>query len=99
MKNWTILFNLLPLITTLVRLAEGLFGNNTGATKKEFVKEGIKTVADGLEMVSTGGQKDTWNAINNNFGLFTGLIDAIAGAIYPSDRPTDDTPDDDPQAH
>ena len=92
--NWTVLFNLLPLITSLVKLAEGLFGDNTGTTKKAFVKEGIKTVATGIGMVSTGGQKDTWNAINNNFELFGGLIDAIAGAIYPSDKSVDD-----PQAH
>ena len=84
--NWKILFSLLPLITSLVQLAEGLFGDGTGATKKEFVKEGIKTVATGLEIGSTGGQKETWSLINLNFGLFSGLIDAIAGALFPSTK-------------
>jgi len=90
--NWTVLFNLLPLITSLVKLAEGLFGDNTGTTKKAFVKEGLKTVATGLEIASTGGQKDTWSAVNKNWGLFGDLIDAVAGAVYPS-------VDDDNQVH
>jgi len=92
--NWKLLFGLLPLITSLVQLAEGLFGDSNGVTKKAFVKDGIKTVASGLEMGSTGGQKETWGLINLNFGLFEGLIDAIAGALFPSTKDPTPTNDD-----
>jgi len=85
MKDWTIIFNLLPLITQLIKIAEALFGDNTGKTKKAYVKEGIRTALDGVEMVSTGGQKETLGLVKKNFSLFDGLIDLFCGALFPSE--------------
>ena len=104
--NWVDL--IIAFVPTIIKIfnyiiaAEEKFGDGTGEQKKEFVKEKISEVATdvavGVEMVSTGGQKETWQQINylhKNMPLLDSLINFGAWLLYrPKEKPTDD-----PQVH
>jgi hypothetical protein len=74
-------------VQTLVILAEEGFGDGSGSVKKEFVMSGIQSFAGLMEGFSTGGQKDTWGEINQNWDVFSGAVSAIvdffAGLNFP----------------
>lgn len=84
--NWLLALQLIPLTISLVKTAEELLGDGEGVKKKEFVKDGITQVIKAMPLVSTGGQKETWEMINNFLVPISGLIDAIAGLLFPSTK-------------
>lgn len=55
-----VLFKVVP---SLVALAEEIFGSSTGEVKKSTVQNAAQAVVAGLEQVSTGGQKETWEKL------------------------------------
>ena len=75
----------LNVIVQLIKMAEGAFsGKGTGEQKKEFVKTGIGVVSSAMEAESTGGQKETWEKINDNLvEPVNGLIDGVSEMLYP----------------
>ena len=84
MEWLALVFRFLPI---LVELAENLFvGEKTGEQKKEFVLKAIPEVAKGIEDVSTGGQKETWKAINSNIGTVSKAVDVTASIMFPGDE-------------
>lgn len=82
---WTILFNIIPLIIKLIPLAEDLFGNEakSGEKKKEFVMGTSKAIVDGLTIMSTGGQKETWERLAEPISW---IIDAACGLLFPKGK-------------
>jgi len=85
--DWTIIFRFLPI---LVSLAENLFGDGTGAQKKDFVLKAIPEVARGIEDVTTGGAKETWKAVNANMPVLSKAVDVTAGIVFPNFKAGDD---------
>ncbi len=62
--NWlTLVVQILPFVLRLMGIAEEALGSGTGEKKKEMVTQGAKTIVEGLATISTGGQKETWNAL------------------------------------
>jgi len=84
MKTWLFMLQLIPTITALIKIAEKILGNSEGLKKKEFVKDGVKQLARGLGMVSTGGQKETWKLIESSMEPIGDLIDSIVAFMYPN---------------
>jgi hypothetical protein len=71
--NWLFLVTALaPLVTTLVQAAEAAFSGikNSGSVKKSVVTTGVQAVVQGMEAISTGGQKSTWEKI-------AGIVDPL----------------------
>lgn len=66
--------NLMPFIIKVVGFVEGIFGNGTGEVKKAAVMGATQAVFEGMKAVSTGGQKETWTAIEEPVSK---LIDGI----------------------
>lgn len=61
MNIFAIIASLLP---SAVKLVEILFpAKGSGPVKKEQVKDGIASLVSGIGSVSTGGQKETWDAV------------------------------------
>ena len=56
--NWIILLQLLPLIISLIKIAESILGDRTGTKKKAFVVDGIEQIMKAMPSVSTGAQKN-----------------------------------------
>lgn len=58
-------FALIPLITQLVSLAEGIFGGQkgAGAVKKSAVMQTTETAVKAMTALSTGGQQETWERL------------------------------------
>ena len=75
MKLSGILDIVVKYLPALIGIAEGLFSwkNKSGADKKEWVTETLKTVATGIAAESTGGQKETWEKIAPSVSV---MIDA-----------------------
>jgi len=84
--NWIMLLQLLPLITNLIKIAESVLGDGTGVKKKAFVVDGVTQVIKAMPSVSTGGQKESWEAINNAMPLIKSLIDILAGLFFPKEE-------------
>ena len=82
--------SIIKTVATLVETAEALFGSGTGTFKKELVKDGAKSFAGAMASVSTGGQKDTWNEVNDNWDVFDGAIDTVidffADTFFPNNE-------------
>lgn len=91
--NWLFALQLIPLLISLVKTAEELLGSGTGVKKKEFVKDGITQVIKAMPAFSTGGQKQTWEMINNFLVPISGLIDAVAGLLFPTEAKSNDATD------
>ena len=62
----------------IIALAERIFGDGTGAQKKEFAIETAKALANTIGGVSTGGQAETWARVEAAVGP---AIDHIVGVI------------------
>jgi len=84
--KWIALLKLLPLITNLIKIAESVLGSGTGVKKKAFVVDGITQVMKAMPDVSTGGQKETWVAINAAMEPIKSLIDILAGVFFPNEE-------------
>ena len=82
--NWLFALQLIPLLISLIKTAEELLGPGTGVKKKEFVKDAITQVIKAMPSFSSGGQKETWEMINNFLVPISGLIDAVAGLLFPN---------------
>jgi len=81
MEWLAIVFRFLPM---LVQLAENVFvGEKTGIEKKDFVLKALPSIAQGIEEVSTGGQKETWKTINANMDTIGKAVDVTAKIMYP----------------
>jgi len=79
MNNLKLVFKLVPFIVRLIGLAEDAISEpGNGATKKELVIDGVKTVVDAITEVSTGGQSETWGAIKSTID---NLIDTVVGLM------------------
>lgn len=81
--QWLVLLQLLPLVTNLIKIAENVLGDGTGVKKKAFVVDGVTQVIQAMPGVSTGGQKETWDALNSAIEPLKGLIDVLAGLFFP----------------
>lgn len=72
---------LVPLVVQLIGFAEKLFtGAKQGALKKSMVLGAAEAVANGMAMASTGGQKETWEAIKPMLGTIIDTTVAISNA-------------------
>ena len=82
MQYIVILIQIVPILLRLITMAEKLFADQpqSGAEKKTFVTEIIKSIVEGMVALSTGGQKDTWEYIRGNVSE---LIDLICGVLFP----------------
>ena len=81
--NWTVLLQLLPLIISLIKIAESVLETDIGAKKKAFVVDGITQAIKAMSGVSNNGQKETWAAINTTIPLIEDLIDILVGLFFP----------------
>jgi hypothetical protein len=54
---------ILAALPGLISSAENAFGDGTGPIKKQYVMEGAERIVATMTDVSTGGQKETWEAI------------------------------------
>ena len=76
---------LIPTAMTLMHIAEKVFvEKGAGAEKKEFVMTGINNIAESMALISTGGQKKTWMAIDMILDAFSPLIDRLASLMFPN---------------
>ncbi|MCK4821932.1 hypothetical protein KA005_39575 [bacterium] len=85
MSNWLFALRLIPLITSLVSVAEKLLGAKEGIKKKEFVKDGIRQIVKAMLVVTTGGAQATWQAVDSYMESISGLIDIIVALMFPND--------------
>lgn len=85
MSNWLFALRLIPLITSLISIAEKLLGAKEGVKKKEFVKDGIRQVVKAMLVVTTGGAQATWQAVDSYMESISGLIDIIVSLMFPND--------------
>ena len=84
--EWLIL--ILQFAPTLISLAECIFGPKTGEQKKDAVMKSIPALAKGMEMVTTGGAKDTWTSVNQNMDKISPIIDSLVNLMYPNPEKT-----------
>jgi hypothetical protein len=84
--KWLAALQLIPLITNLVKIAEGMMGAGTGVKKKAFVVDGIEQIINAMEGVSSGGQKETWGALLVIIEPIKALVDSIASLMFPHKR-------------
>ena len=74
-------FKLMPFLMQLIGIAEkAFFQPAMGQEKKQFVKDAAKTVVDGVQAVSTGGQAETWERLEEPVDRF---IDASVELVFP----------------
>lgn len=83
MSNWLFALQLIPLITSLIRIAETLIGAGKGVQKKQYVKDGVKQTVKAMVTVSSGGQKATWQQVDAYMEPISDLIDVIVGLLFP----------------
>lgn len=81
--HWLILLQLIPLVTNLVKIAEGMMGPGSGVEKKAFVIDGVEQIIKAMPSVSSGGQKATWEALLSVIEPIKALVDAVAGFLFP----------------
>jgi len=80
--NLTLIIQLIPLIIQLISFAEKFFTQpKSGATKKEFVVNTVKTLYSGASSISTGKQAETLKAIEP---LLDPMINFSATLLFPS---------------
>ena len=82
MQILAIIAQVLPALLELMGFAEKYFNSpKSGPDKKAFVLGGVQAVVAGMQTVSTGGQKETWDAVAK---VASPLIDAAANLAFPS---------------
>jgi len=86
MNSWLIALQLWPLLIKGIVLAEKLLGKGEGVKKKAFVVDGIEQTIKGMSEISTGGQKETWEIINNAMPAIKSLIDILVGLFFPKEE-------------
>lgn len=76
-----LILQLLPYVIDLVKLAEQLFSgeSKSGAAKKQFVLKSTEAIFDGMQGVSTGGQKETWTRLEAPVGK---VVDGLASIFF-----------------
>lgn len=77
----TILTAILTLAPPLFNLLERLFGKGQGDKKKDVAKSSFAAFAKGMQIVTTGGARDTWSTINKNMEGIGNLIDGGVHAM------------------
>ena len=83
--NWLLLLRLLPLITSLMEIAEKVLdGRGEGTKKKAFVKDGLQQTIKTMSEISTGGQKETWQNLDLFWSPISRLIDILAELLFPN---------------
>jgi len=83
MNNWLVALKLIPLVINLIQVAEGVLGKGEGVKKKAFVVDGVTETIKAMPEVSTGGQKETWETINEAMPTIKNLIDILVGFMFP----------------
>lgn len=74
--------SVLSTVRQLVEWAEaGFSGSGRGSEKKEYVFGGLKEWARWMSFFSTGGQKETWSEVYNNFDAFSGALSSIIDTV------------------
>jgi hypothetical protein len=73
---------LLPYIVKLMELAERVFGDGTGTTKKDLVVSCIGMAVGAITLVSTGGQADWWDRNRESVGA---IVDNLASILFPKE--------------
>ena len=82
--NTALIVALIPLIVELMRMAEKMFNKEkAGAEKKAAVEEGVNNIFDGITAMSTGGQKETLEAVKP---LVSPTIDIFASILFPKEE-------------
>jgi len=78
-----ILTSVVPFVIQLMGIAEKAFDENpdAGPEKKAFVMNATESVVGAVTSVSTGGQKETWQALSGPIGYF---IDAASSFLFPN---------------
>ena len=78
---------LLPMIMKLMGIAETALEDKpkSGPEKKRLVMDGTEAILMGVKGVSTGGQAETWERIEEPV---SGLVDNLTTLMYPKDRPS-----------
>jgi hypothetical protein len=70
-----------------MKIAEEIFGDGTGAFKKEWVLNSVSEAIKALQSISTGGQKDTWDLVGDSWEVLHSsvgnAIDLLAGVFFP----------------
>ena len=83
--SWLATFlQVLPSVIQLMAVAEKAFDKkpDSGAEKKQMVMGATKAMVDGLQTVSKGGQKETWNKLE---APLNGAIDAACDFLFKKD--------------
>lgn len=78
----------LEAITSLIQIAEALFsGKGQGAIKKDWVMNSIGNIVESMPVVTTGGAKESWEAISGNWDKLSvgvgAVIDFFVALIFP----------------
>lgn len=88
MQILAILKIVLPSILALMDIAERVFTQpRSGENKKAWVIGAAEAIVKGMQDVSTGGQKDTWDAVAE---VASPLIDKAASIAFPHTPPPPD---------
>lgn len=77
----TLIAALAPRIFDFIVAVEKIFGPGTGETKKQAVVGMTQAVIGGIQQVSTGGQKETIDALAEPIGKAVDGLVAIANAV------------------
>ena len=80
--NLALVIQLIPLLIQLISFAEKFFTQpKSGAAKKEFVVNTIKTLYSGASSISTGKQAENLKAVEP---LLDPMINFSASLLFPS---------------
>jgi hypothetical protein len=79
-----------PATVTMMKAAEEALGDGTGLLKKAAVTKGAVAFVEGMQEVSTGGQKETWErvtpeAVGATVDVIAGVANQIAEAFEVDD--------------
>ena len=82
MQILLLLAKLLPAILQLMDIAEKVFTEpKSGENKKAWVMGAAQAIVSGAQSASTGGQKETWDAIA---AIASPIIDKASSIAFPS---------------
>jgi hypothetical protein len=78
--DWSLIVKMIPLATTLITSAESAFieYEKSGAFKKCYVMTGLKSIVEGIEALSKGGQLATWQKIESDMGT---VVDSLVSIM------------------
>jgi len=82
-----IVVTLIPSIMRLMGIAEKALEEKpkSGQEKKQLVMDGAKAIVEGVTSVSTGGQKETWEFLEEPMA---GMVDNLTTIMYPKNKPS-----------